>query len=132
LWEKNNQPGETMAKKTTPAPKWSDWITRDKKRAILSFVGAAFVAMVGGLWAAFQYFDKPDVKMEVSYKLCVGEFVEKCPPGTIRVKSSGDTKEDIANWVKKECSRYSKRQLSGEALYNQCECGIVEVKCSTQ
>jgi hypothetical protein len=79
LWAENNQPGGKMAKKSAPAPKLSDWITRDKKRAILSFVGAGLVALTGGLWAAFQYFDKPDVKMEVSYKLCVGEDVGKCP-----------------------------------------------------
>jgi hypothetical protein len=121
-----------MAKKVTPKPKWSDWITREKKRTILSFVGAGLVALAGGLWAAFQYFDKPDVKMEVSYKLCVGREASVCPNGTIFVAQNGDAEASIANWVKKECSRYSRRAASQWIPQPDCGCGFIDVKCSTQ
>lgn len=148
-----------MAKRKEPEPKWSDWITREKKRAILSFVGGGLVVLVGGAWSAFQYFektnldktevkfektksdksnvkfekansDKSDVKIEASYKLCIGQMREICPAGSVFLEAGGDMEDIAANWAKQECSRYARHDIKVQQL--DCACAIVDVKCTTQ
>ena len=120
--------------------RWLTWITTKNRREILLFVGGGLVVIGGAGWAAFQYFDKPSVKMEVTYRLCVGFEPKYWPPGSILVKGyapmarpDGSTYSVVAEWVKRECANYSRKDTvvrSGPA--SECGCAIVEVKCSSE
>ena len=130
-----------MAKKAQPAQatKLTDWVTQERKRKILSFVGGGLVVVCGAAWALFQYLDKPDVKAEVAYKLCVGREEKWCPagsiyiPGIVNTRSPSSAQSIVAKWVNEECAKYSKKNTifhSGPVA--ECSCAIVEVKCSTE
>jgi hypothetical protein len=117
------------------------WLRDEKQRAIVGFVAAGFAAIVGGLWTAYTYFGKSDVKMEVTYTLCVGPDQKYCPsqsiylPGYVSMASPanrGRQAEDVvANWVKQECARYGKKSYFwGSGPMAECGCVVVQVKCS--
>lgn len=127
---------KAKAKRVAKA-RWRDWVLEEKKRKILSFIGGGFLAVGGAAWGAYQYFSKPDVKIEVSYKLCVAPHQSMCPAGTIFIKGItdagryGDTAA-IYEWVNKECSQYSRKDTRIDLRALACRCTLVEVKCSTR
>ena len=96
------------------------------------------VVIVGGLWALYQYMDRPAVKMEMSYDVCVSDRPEKCPTGSMALKASEDViaRPDLANsiimdWTKKACKKFSQ---VGELSFSEnpmCPCVYAKVKCAS-
>jgi hypothetical protein len=129
-----------MAKKAKPerTAKLTDWVTQDRKRKMLSFIGAGLVVVAGAAWGVFKYYNDPGVKMVVSYKLCLSLEQKHCPDGYVWLKGPTDMANSanaqrnlISNWVKTECAKYAAREITQRDADAICECVTVEVRCSS-
>jgi hypothetical protein len=96
------------------------------RHPLLSLCGAA-VIIVGAVWLFSGYFS--DAKSEISYQVCVGLDQMQCPKGLRFMQGDLDT---VAERVDKECEGYSRQSiLLKEAPVQDCECLLVEIKCSS-
>jgi hypothetical protein len=96
------------------------------RHALISLVGAALV--IGGAgWLFFNYFS--DAKSEISYQMCVGVDPKQCPKGLRFMKGDLDA---VTERVEKQCQGYSRQSiLLKEAPVQDCDCLLVEIKCSS-
>jgi hypothetical protein len=107
---------------------WSRW-TATPTRQIVTMSVAGLVAIAAGIGAGYLYSNRP-VPKEVSYRVCLGTDAKLCPPQTVFVQNIG--LEPVADWVNKQCARYKKREtIESEGPTKECDCALVEVKCTT-
>jgi hypothetical protein len=96
------------------------------RHALLSLCGAA-VVIVGAVWLFSRYFS--DAKSEISYQVCVAQDQKQCPKGLRFMKGDLDT---VSEQVDKQCEGYSRQSiLLKEAPVRDCDCLLVEIKCSS-
>jgi hypothetical protein len=98
------------------------------RRTLLSLFSAALV-VVGAVWVFNRNLSGPNAKPEISYQLCVGIDQMRCPKGLRFMKGDLDT---VSERVDKECEGYSRQSiLLKEAPVQDCDCLLVEIKCSS-
>jgi hypothetical protein len=97
------------------------------RRTLFSLFGALVV--IGAIWVFTRYFSEPSGKSEIAYQACVGIDQKRCPRSLVFVKGDLDT---ISERVERECDGYSRQSmLLKEAPVQDCDCFLVEIKCSS-
>jgi hypothetical protein len=96
------------------------------RHALISLFGAAL--LIGGtVWVFNRYFS--NAKSEISYQVCVGLDQKQCPKGLRFMEGDLDT---VSERMDKECEGYSRQSiLLKEAPVQDCNCLLVEIKCSS-
>jgi hypothetical protein len=98
------------------------------RRVLIPLFGAALL-VVGAVWAFTKYFSEPNAKLEIAYQLCVGMDQKRCPKSLLFVIGDLDT---VSERVEKECEGYSRHSiLLKEAPVQDCDCFLVEIRCSS-
>lgn len=97
------------------------------RHALISLAGAALI-IGGAIWVFYKYFSNAN-KSEISYQVCVSVDQKQCPKGLRFMKGDLDT---VSERVDKECDGYSRQSmLLKEAPVQDCDCFLVEIKCSS-
>jgi hypothetical protein len=104
------------------------WLKNKTNREIALIVIPSTIAVVGGAWSIFTYFDRPekDNTIEVTYRVCSGSLC-KNEAGEIKIACD----HSVAAWAKKECAKYelknAKRTQGGD-----CNEEAATVKCTSK
>ena len=124
------------------------------KRNQVAFVGMGVATMLGMLWIVYLHFSgkdkslsetlppresvqaapahipapveaEPEVRVETTYRVCIGQFDRRCPVGSIRL----DCGSEIEKWIASKCEKLSQRLLLARGGGNACGYAVYDVKC---
>jgi hypothetical protein len=108
---------------------WSRWTAGGRHRAFNWVIGVGLVVIAAGLGVAFRYWEQSRPLADASYRLCVASDQKACPPQTVFVQDFGP--DAVVAWVNKECARYKRRETIEEEPTKDCNCALIEVKCTS-
>jgi hypothetical protein len=97
-------------------------------------VVTAAVAIVGGLWAVYTYFNPAPAKIEVTktiqYRVCMGDNPTYCPPHNAFVLCY----TDLEKWARTRCEKFSKFTSHTNVRRPKSKCGysITEITCTVK
>jgi hypothetical protein len=97
------------------------------RHALLSLFGAGLV-VIGTIWVFTRYFSDRNSKLEIAYQACVGSDQKRCPKSLLFVKGDLDT---VSERVERECEGYNRQSMLLKEAPVDCDCFLVEIKCSS-
>jgi hypothetical protein len=126
------QPVEAQSQ-TQGAQNWWDWLQDTNQREALKLIGAAVVAVIGGLWVAFGFFDGKEFvasffRKEATFNFCQGEKSERCSQPWIPCE------QNPTGWAVTNhpdvCVHVEVLEIS-KSPGNKCGYGTFQIRCTT-
>lgn len=108
-----------------------NWLKDENNRGALTVIGGAVFSICGGLWALYIYYHPTPVNpgpvtVTTHYKVCRGEFQQKCPTHDVWVQCG-----DVAAWAKATCTKFVITKIS-DVGGNQCGYYLGDITCTKQ
>ncbi len=110
----------------------SAWLKDKDTREILIMLGGGVTVIGSAACAFFTWYSKeepksavaaPTLTVQATYTICQSNMAKECPKNSVWI----NCKDNIAEWAKRECSKYEMLAPTGAHPKAYANCGPVTV-----